>query len=224
MTFGAVKSYTHIFSQLERSDQSNQRLHSSTLLRLQLAREAATRAPRAMAQIPQFDTLLPFSSPLQYFVQLAVNFSLFFRFTFLPPAGLRQPSLPPPVGVALFGEKLAVEVSGRVATVWDAPAKETSKQRIKKKTRSFDCLQLRRKPKSHAQVSLVREYVTLDVRWQEESKARRWTLSLDNPSTSRFGPTRDSKSGSAQHKQSRQTGKGTLRARGAIVEGDGRKK
>jgi len=128
------------------------------------------------------------------------------------------------VGVALFGEKLAVEVSGRVATVWDAPAKETSKQRIKKKTRSFDCLQLRRKPKSHAQVSLVREYVTLDVRWQEESKARRWTLSLDNPSTSRFRPTRDSKSGSAQHKQSRQTGKGTLGARGAIVEGNGGKK
>ena len=84
-----------------------------------------------MAQIPQFDTLLPFSSPLQYFVQLAVNFSLFFRFTFLP-AGRPEATLPPPVGVALFGEKLAVEVSGRVATVWDAPAKETSKQRIKK--------------------------------------------------------------------------------------------
>ena len=94
VTFGAVKSYTHIFSQLERSDQSNQRLHSSTLLRLQLAREAATRAPRAMAQIPQFDTLLPFSSPLQYFVQLAVNFSLFFRFTFLP-AGRPEATLPP---------------------------------------------------------------------------------------------------------------------------------
>ena len=122
------------------------------------------------------------------------------------------------MGVTLFGEKLAVVVSGRVATVWEAPAKETTKAN-EKIVKSFDRLQQKEAQKSHAQVSLVREYVTLDaVRWQE-SNPRRWTSPLDNPFTSRFRPTRDSKPGSAQNKQSRQTGKGTL-APGAIVGDD----
>ena len=120
------------------------------------------------------------------------------------------------MGVTLFGEKLAVVVSGRVATVWEAPAKETTKHKILK---SFYRLQQKEAPKSHAQVSLVREYVTLDVvRWQE-SNPRCWPSPLDNPFTSRFRPTRDSKPGSAQNKQNRQTGKGTL-APGAIVGDD----